>query len=101
MNFFTKAALALGIAVAPVAAASAQAEQFRAPAPQSFSAEELQSYGLSENEISTVQSYEKAGYRIELLTPEEAEAYNAGLTNNNILAIIGLVAIVVVVAAAI
>jgi len=101
MKFITKAALALGLAAAPVAAAQAQTAEFRAPAPQTFSAAELQSYGLSENEIATVQDYEKAGYRIELLTPEEAEAYNAGLSNNNILALIGLVAIVVVVAAAV
>lgn len=100
-----KAALALSLAAAPIAAPVAFAETpaspFRSVEPQTFTAEDLQRYGLTQDEAATVQSYQEQGYQVQLLTPEEAEAYNAGLSNTNILALIGLVAIVVVVAAAI
>lgn len=105
MKFAAKAALALTLATAQIAAPMAFAETpaspFRSVEAQSFSADDLQRYGLTADEAATVQSYQEQGYAVQLLTPEEAEAYNAGLSNTNILAIIGLVAIVVVVAAAI
>ncbi len=85
----------------PVAFADTSASQFRSVEAQSFSADDLQRYGLSDAEAAAVRAYQEEGYGVQLLTPEEAEAYNAGLTNNNVLAIIGLVAIVVVVASVI
>ncbi len=104
MKFAIKAALALSLAaapIAPVAFAETPASPFRSVAPQTFSADDLQRYGLTQDEAATVQSYQEQGYQVQLLTPEEAEAYNAGLSNTNILAIVGLVVIVLVVAAAI
>ncbi len=98
------AAIALGFALTQVAVPFALAEtpsQFRSVEAQSFSADELARYGLNDAEAAQVRAYQEQGYEIQLLTPEEAEAYNAGLTNNNLLAIIGLVAIVVVIAAVI
>lgn len=96
------AAIALGFALTqvavPFAFAETPASQFRSVEAQSFNADELARYGLSDVEAAQVRAYQEQGYEIQLLTPEEAEAYNAGLTNNNVLAIIGLVAIVVVVA---
>lgn len=96
------AAIALGFALTqvavPFAFAETPASQFRSVEAQSFNADEMARYGLSEAEAAQVRTYQEQGYEIQLLTPEEAEAYNAGLTNNNVLAIIGLVAIVVVVA---
>jgi hypothetical protein len=96
------AAIALGFALTqvavPFAFAETPASQFRSVEAQSFNADELARYGLNEAEAAQVRAYQEQGYEIQLLTPEEAEAYNAGLTNNNVLAIIGLVAIVVVVA---
>lgn len=105
MNIAIKAALALSLAVAPLASQAAfaetQASPFRSVEPQTFSEDDLQRYGLTQDEAATVQAYQEQGYQVQLLTPEEAEAYNAGMSNTNILALIGLVAIVVVVAAAI
>jgi hypothetical protein len=96
------AAIALGFALTqvavPFAFAETPASQFRSVEAQSFNADELARYGLSEAEAAQVRAYQEQGYEIQLLTPEEAEAYNAGMTSNNLLAIIGLVAIVVVVA---
>jgi hypothetical protein len=96
------AAIALGFALsqaaAPLALAEAQAAQFRTVEARTFSDSELAKYGLSEAETARVRAYEAQGYQVQVLTPEEAEAYHAGLSNNNILALIGLVAIVVVIA---
>jgi hypothetical protein len=86
---------------APVAFAEAPVSQFRSVEAQSFNADEMEKYGLSEADAATVRAYQEQGYAVQLLTPEEADAYNAGMSNTNILAIIGLVAIVVVVASAI
>ena len=85
----------------PVAFAQAPDSQFRSVEAQSFNADELQRYGLNDAESATVRAYQEQGYAVQLLTPEEADAYNAGMSNTNILALIGLVAIVVVVASAI
>ena len=105
MKLPIKVALALSLVMAqvaaPVALAEAPASPFRSAQPQTFSADDLQRYGLTSEEAATVQSYQEQGYQVQLLTPEEAEAYNAGLSNTNILAIIGLVVLVVVVASAI
>lgn len=96
------AAITLGFALsqiaAPLAMAQAPASQFRSVPAQTFSDSELARYGLTEAETAEVRAYEEQGYHVQVLTPEEAEAYNAGLSNNNILALIGLVAIVVVIA---
>ncbi len=105
MKLHIPAALVMSMALTqlatPVAFAEAPANQFRSVEAQSFNADELQRYGLNDAEAATVRAYQEQGYSVQLLTPEEAEAYNAGLTNNNVLAIIGLVAIVVVIAAVI
>ncbi|MEQ9507204.1 MAG: hypothetical protein RLO80_13155 [Hyphomonas sp.] len=105
MKLQIPAALVMSIALtglaAPAAFAEAPVSQFRSVEAQSFSTDELQRYGLSEADAATVRAYQEQGYAVQLLTPEEAEAYNAGMSNTNILALIGLVAIVVVVASAI
>lgn len=91
--------LALSLAAAPVAFAEAPA--FRSADAQAFNAQDLQRYGLATDDAAAVLAYQQDGYTIQLVTPEEAEAYNAGLTNSNILAVVGLVVLVLVVASAI
>lgn len=54
--------------------------QFRTVAPQTFTAEELQAYGLSTAEVDRAMALQEQGYRVVALTPEEAEAYQAGIT---------------------
>jgi len=95
MKIRIPAAIAAAFAVSQVAAPFAFAEA------QPFSSSDLQSYGLSSEEAATVVSYQEQGYTVQLVTAEEAEAYNAGMSTNNVLAVVGLVVIVLVVASAI
>lgn len=92
---------ALSLAATPAAFAETAAPAFRSAEAQLFSVDDLQRYGLATDDAATVLAYQQDGYTIKLVTPEEAEGYNAGLTNSNILAVVGLVVIVLVVAAAI
>ena len=55
-------------------------EHFRTAAPQSFSAEELQAYGLTSAETERAMTLQAQGYHVVALTPEEAESYKAGIT---------------------
>lgn len=91
------ASLALSLA-APVAFAQEAPSPFRSVEAQSFSANDLQRYGLSDEQIATVESYQQQGYEVQVMSAEEAAEYTGGMTTNNLLAIVGLVAIVVVVA---
>lgn len=95
------AAFAVSQFAAPSAFAEAPAAEFRTVAAQPFSSADLQSYGLSSEDAATVVAYQEQGYTVQLVTAEEAEAYNAGISANNALAIVGLVVIVLVVASAI
>lgn len=105
MKLRAPAAIALSLALAhtavPAAALAETASPFRSVEAKSFTAADLQRYGLTAEEISQVEAYEAQGYEIQVMTLEEAEAYQAGISTRNFLAIVGLVAIVVVVASAI
>lgn len=101
MKFRVPAAIAASLALslaAPVAFAQEAPSPFRSVEAQSFSANDLQRYGLSDEQIATVESYQQQGYEVQVMTPEEAAEYTGGMTTNNVLAIVGLVAIVVIVA---
>lgn len=92
------ASLALSIAAPAAAFAQEAASPFRSVEAQSFSASDLQRYGLTDEQIATVESYQQQGYEVQVMTPEEAAEYTGGMSTNNFLAIVGLVAIVIVVA---
>jgi hypothetical protein len=95
-------ALALSLAFTQIAAMPAFAEQpshFRTAAPQTFSTEDLQRYGLSASDAATVHGYQDRGYQVVVMTPEQARQYQAGWSTNTWL-IVGLVVIVVAVAVA-
>jgi hypothetical protein len=64
--------------------------QFRAAEPQTFTAEELQNYGLSEEETARAVALQAEGYRILALTPEEAAAYEAGAISQTEWILIGI-----------
>jgi hypothetical protein len=77
-------AAAAGLALAPYGAA-AYAEpaeeapvEFRSVAPQTFTAEDLERYGLDTEAAARGAALQEQGYKIVALTPEEAEAYTAG-----------------------
>ncbi|MFN7055960.1 hypothetical protein [Hyphomonas sp.] len=104
MKLLAPAAIALSLALAsaavPAAAIAETASPFRSAEAQAFTQADLQRYGLTAEEAALVEAYQAEGYEIQILTPEEAEAYQAGISTRNFLAIVGLVAIVVVVASA-
>ena len=102
-------AVAAAFVLAQLAAVPAYAEQsaqavqtqFRTAAPQQFSAEDLQKYGLDANATQRAMDLQKDGYQIRVLSGAEAEKYQAGITDNQwiwlgILA--GVIVIAVVVA---
>ena len=76
-------ALAVGLALAQLSAPAyaeptETAPAFRAVAPQKFTAEDLQRYGLDAEAAARGVALQDQGYRIVALTPEEAKAYQAG-----------------------
>jgi hypothetical protein len=95
--------LALSLAftsmAAPIALAEEQA-QFRAAAPQAFSAEDLQRYGLSADDATQVQALQAQGYQVRVLSAEEAEQYKAGISNRTWWIIGGVVLVAAIVLAA-
>jgi Flp pilus assembly protein TadB len=104
MKAFYVSALALGLAAASAAAPAYAAEPaeapFRTAAPQAFSAADLQRYGLSAEQASRGAALQEQGYEIRMLSPEEAQAYQAGITDNQWL-LLGILAGVVIIAVAV
>ena len=103
MKLRLASALALSLAfssiVAPAAYAEQQAASFRSVEPRTFSAAELQSYGFAAEDAAQIAAYQDQGYQVVVMSPEEAQQYQAGLTSTTWL-IIGLVVIAVAVAVA-
>lgn len=97
-------AVAISFALAQIAAAPAYAEeaaaQFRTAAPQTFSAQDLQRYGLSAEASNRAVALQDQGYQVMVLTPEEAQQYQAGITDNQWL-LLGILAGVIVIAVAV
>jgi hypothetical protein len=93
-------AAALSFALAPLAAASAQAEEsatrFRTAEPQTFTSADLQRYGLSAEDADRAVALQDQGYALKVLTPEEAEQYTAGMTDTELLLVAILIGVVVI-----
>lgn len=104
MKFRLASALALSLAFTQVAApavyAQEPASQFRSAEARTFSTEDLQRYGLSSADAAQVHALQQQGYRVQVVTPEEAERYYGGQFSNSQWLVIGLIALVVVVAVA-
>lgn len=88
-------ALAAGLALSQFGAvAHAQTQeapaQFRTAEPQAFTADDLQRYGLSADEAARGADLQAQGYQIVALTPEEAEAYQAGAISQTEWILIGI-----------
>lgn len=93
-------ALALALAFSTAApAAFAETQAFRTAEAQTFSQQDLQQYGLSAADAAQVAAYQEQGYNVVVMSPEEAEQYQAGLSTTHWL-LIGLLVIVVAVAVA-
>ena len=97
-------AVALSFALSQLAAMPAYAEQsaaqFRTAAPQSFSADDLQAYGLAPADAERAVALQEQGYEVRVLSDAEAAEYQAGITDNQWL-LIGILAGVIVIAVAV
>ncbi|HET9229888.1 MAG TPA: hypothetical protein VFO00_01285 [Vitreimonas sp.] len=92
-------AIALSFALVTMAAPAAYAQepaQFRSAAPQSFSAGELQQYGLDAQATQRAMDLQAQGYEIRVLSAEEAQQYQAGITDNQWIWIGILVGVIVI-----
>jgi hypothetical protein len=96
-------ALALSLAFTQVAAPAAyatEASAFRSVEAQTFSQTELQRYGLSSADAAAVGAYQDAGYQVQVVSAEEAQAITGGQFSQSQWLVIGLIVLVVVVAVA-
>ncbi len=97
-------ALALGLALSQFGVSAAYAEpaaaHFRTVQPQTFTAEDLQRYGLDAEAAARGEALQQQGYRILALTPEEAEAYRAGQYSQTTWILIGVAVLVILAVAA-
>lgn len=98
-RFATAVALAFALSTASVSGAFAEQQAFRTAEAQAFSQRDLQQYGLSEADAAQVAAYQDQGYQVVVMSPEEAQQYQAGITGTQWL-LIGLLVIVVAVAVA-
>ena len=96
-RFLGAAALAFALATAP---AYAETAQFRSATPQTFSSQDLQSYGLSAEASNRAVDLQNQGYEVRVLSEEEAANYQAGITDNQWL-LLGILAGVVIIAVAV
>ncbi|MES1202016.1 MAG: hypothetical protein ABUS57_11280 [Pseudomonadota bacterium] len=92
-------AVALALALASTSA-YAETAQFRTAAPQTFTATELQQYGLDASTAHRAEQLQAQGYQIKVLTPAEAQRYQAGISDNQWL-LLGILAGVIVIAVAV
>lgn len=91
-------ALALSIALA---SGPAFAEtQFRSASQQTFTAEELQLYGLDADASQRAVELQQQGYEVRVLSEEEAAQYEAGITDNQWIWL-GILAGVIIIAVAV
>jgi hypothetical protein len=94
MKFRSMCALAAALAMTqfavPAYAQTQTPAHFRTAEAQTFTAEELQGYGLSEEETARAVALQEEGYQIVALTPEEAEAYTAGAISTTEWILIGI-----------
>lgn len=88
--------LAASAIAAPAYAEQQAAASFRTAAPQTFTASDLQAYGLSASATDRAMQLQSQGYQIKVLTPAEAQRYQAGITDNQWIWIGILVGVVVI-----
>lgn len=84
------AAVVMAAAVPAYAETPAAQTEFRQAAPQSFSTDDLQRYGLSSEEAARGVALQEQGYTIVALSPEEADAYRAGAISTQEWILIGV-----------
>lgn len=93
-------ALAVSFAVASIAAPAIAQAEFRGPAPQYFSSQDLERYGLDAAATERAIHLQNQGYDIRVLSQAEAADYQAGVTDNQWV-LIGILAGVIIIAVAV
>ncbi len=93
-------AVAVSFALSTIAAPAFAETPYRTAEAQTFSAEELQAYGLDAATTQRALDLQNQGYEIRTISEAEAAQYQAGFTNNKwvwlgILAGVIVVAVVV------
>ena len=89
-------ALAAALAMSQVAISTASAETFRTAAPQSFSSQDLQRYGLTSEQVVQAEALQRQGYHVQVMTQAEAQRVYGGHMSTHTWMIIGVVALVVI-----
>lgn len=93
-------AVAVSFALTSIAAPAFAETSFRTAAPQTFSAQELQQYGLDAAATERAIDLQNQGYEIRVLSEDEAAQYQAGITDNQWL-MLGILAGVIIIAVAV
>jgi hypothetical protein len=83
-------AAAMALSLAAPAYAKPPEAPFRAVEAQTFTAEDLERYGLDAEAAARGVELQAQGYQIVALTPEEAEAYRAGAITQTEWILIGI-----------
>jgi Flp pilus assembly protein TadB len=96
----TRFAVALAMSAALITAPAFAETQFRSAAPQTFTAQDLQAYGLDQAATDRAVALQEQGYEIRVLSEEEAAQYQAGITDNQWIWL-GILAGVIVIAVAV
>lgn len=100
------AALALSLAMSQFAVSAASAHEagtahFRTAPAQAFSQADLQNYGLDAKDAAHVAQLQRQGYRVQVMSREEAQRTYGGQWSDHTWIVIGAVALVVIAVAAI
>jgi Flp pilus assembly protein TadB len=103
MKSILASAAALTLVAAQVCAMPAYAEQttqFRTATAEKFSSGDLQRYGLNKAAADRGAELQKQGYKVMMVSKEDAEKYKAGITDNQWI-LLGILAGVIVIAVAV
>jgi hypothetical protein len=92
--------LALALSQAGISTASAAASPFRTAQPQSFSAADLQRYGLDAEAAQKAAALQSKGYHLKVLSDDEAQKVRAGYLSTTTWIVIVVAAVVIVAVAA-
>jgi hypothetical protein len=96
----TRFAVALAMSAAMITAPAFAETQFRSAAPQTFTSQELQAYGLDQAATDRAVALQDQGYEVRVLSEQEVAQYQAGITDNQWV-LLGILAGVIVIAVAV
>jgi len=81
-------------------AATPAASHFRTAVAQTFSAADLERYGLNAADAAKVSDMQAQGYHVQVVSPQDAQRYHAGAWGSHTWWIVGGIIVVVAIAVA-